>query len=159
MLLIILGNQSPIGKILSNLGLTIVFTWVGAALAAGIVSFPIMVRSMEVAFASVDNNFEKAARSLGANTLQSFLKVTFPLAKRGVFASAVLGYARGLGEFGATIVVAGNIPGQTQTLPLAIFTYLQTGEDFSALKLMTLSVVLSLIALVAHRRMFRRVWQ
>ena len=158
MLLIILGNQSPIGRILSYWGLSLVFTWVGAALAAGIVSFPLMVRSMEVAFANVDNNFEKAARSLGANPFQTFFKVTFPLARRGVLASIILGYARALGEFGATIVVAGNIPGQTQTLPLAIFTYLQTGKDFSALRLMTFSVVLSLVALVAHRQMLRKVW-
>ena len=158
LLLIIFGNQSPIGRILSDIGLSIVFTWVGAALAAGIVSFPLMVRSMEVAFANVDTNFEKAARSLGANPLQTFFKVTFPLARRGVLASIVLGYARALGEFGATIVVAGNIPGQTQTLPLAIFTYLQTGDDFSALRLMMFSVVLSLVALVLHRRMNRKVW-
>ena len=158
LLLIILGNQSPIGRALSDIGFNLVFTWVGAALAAGIVSFPLMVRSMEVAFANVDSNFEKAARSLGANPLQTFFKVTVPLAKRGVLASIVLGYARALGEFGATIVVAGNIPGQTQTLPLAIFTYLQTGNDFSALRLMVFSVVLSLLALVLHRQMNRKVW-
>ncbi len=157
-LLIILGNQSPIGKILADFGLNLVFTWIGAALAAGIVSFPLMVRSMEVAFSNVESNFEKAARSLGANPLQTFFRVTFPLAKRGVLASIVLGYARALGEFGATIVVAGNIPGQTQTLPLAIFTYLQTGDDFSALRLMVVSVVLSLVALVLHRQMNRKVW-
>ncbi len=154
-LLLLLGRQSPVGDLLHRMGLDLVFTWGAAALAAGLVSLPLMVRSMEVAIASVDPRLELAARSLGAGPLRTFATVTVPLAIRGIVAGVLLAFARALGEFGATIVVAGNIPGRTQTLPLAIFTRLQVGDDAAALRYVAFSLALALAALLIHRRMTR----
>ena len=141
-LLLLLSREGALGRFLHwSLGVDVLFTWVAAALAAGLVSLPLMVRAMEVALAAVDPRLEKAARSLGAGPIRSLFSVTLPLAYRGMAAAALLGFARGLGEFGATIVVAGNIPGVTQTLPLAIFTDLQAGDDRAALRLVAISVV------------------
>ena len=137
-------------------GIDLVFTWVAAALAAGLVALPLMVRAMEVSLAGVDPRLEKAARSLGAGRIRTVLTVTLPLAYKGMGAAALLGFARGLGEFGATIVVAGNIPGVTQTLPLAIFTDLQAGDDRAALRLVAISVVLAAISLSIHHLLIQR---
>ena len=144
------------GGLLNQLGVQLVFTWVAAALAAGLVGLPLMVRSIEIALARVDSRLELAARSLGAGPWRVFATVTVPLASRGILAAVLLAFARGLGEFGATMVVAGNIPGTTQTLPLAIFTELQTGDDSAALRLVAFSVALALAALLLHHRMARR---
>ena len=114
-LLLLLGRNGPFGGLQDDLGIEIMFTWFAAALAAGLVSLPLMVRSMEVAMAGVDHRFELVARSLGAGRLKVFVTVTAPLAFRGILAGVILGFARGMGEFGATIIVAGNIPGHTQT--------------------------------------------
>jgi len=155
--LIVLGRGSPLGAFLDRLGVQFVFTWGAAALAAGLVAFPLMARTIEVAFTSVDIKLEKAAKTLGISPLGVFRTITMPLAFRGILAGTVLGFARGLGEFGATVVVAGNIPDRTQTLPLAIFTQLQIGDDIGAIRLITLSFVLALIALIIHRYLtFRR---
>ncbi len=157
LLLIVLGRNGPIGGPLHSLfGVDVVFTWVAAALAAGLVSLPLMVRSIEVAMAGVDPRLELAARSLGAGPLRAFLSITIPLAYRGILAAILVGFARGLGEFGATMVVAGNIPTRTQTIPLGIFTRLQTGDDTAALRLIVLSLVLALGALIVHQRLARR---
>ena len=137
-------------------GIDLVFTWVAAALAAGLVALPLMVRAMEVSLAGVDPRLERAARSLGAGPIRTVLTVTLPLAYKGMGAAALLGFARGLGEFGATIVVAGNIPGVTQTLPLAIFTDLQAGDDRAALRLVAISVVLAAISLSIHHLLIQR---
>ncbi|SVD66600.1 uncharacterized protein METZ01_LOCUS419454, partial [marine metagenome] len=110
-LLLLLGRNGPLGGLQDDLGIEIMFTWFAAALAAGLVSLPLMVRSMEVAMASIDYRLELVARSLGAGRLKVFATVTAPLAFRGILAGVVLGFARGVGEFGATIIVAGNIPG------------------------------------------------
>ena len=135
----------------------VVFTWVAAALAAGLVAMPLMVRSIEIAMSGVDPRLELAARSLGAGPLRTFFSVTVPLAYRGILAAVLLAFARGLGEFGATIVVAGNIPGKTQTMPLFIFNRLQVGDDAAALRLIIASMVLAFVALAVHQRLARRV--
>lgn len=156
-LLLMLGRNGPIGSFLHDaFGVDLVFTWVAAALAAGLVSLPLMVRAIEVAIAGVDPRLEWAARSLGAGPLRTIATVTIPLAYRGILAAALLGFARGLGEFGATIVVAGNIPGQTQTIPLAMFTDLQAGDDGGAVRLVVLSLSLALISLSIHHVLVRR---
>lgn len=156
-LLLLLGHNGPIGRLLNSLfGIELVFTWVAAGLAAGLVALPLMVRATEVAMAGVDPRLELAARSLGAGPLRTFATVTIPLAYRGIIAAALLAFARGLGEFGATIVVAGNIPGRTQTIPLAMFTDLQAGDDGGALRLVGLSLALALISLTIHHILVRR---
>lgn len=157
-LLWLMGREGPIGGILHDLfGVDVVFTWVAAALAAGLVSLPLMVRAIEVAMSGVDPRLETAARSLGAGPLKTFFTVTVPLAYRGIVAAAFLGFARGLGEFGATMVVAGNIPGETQTIPLLIFNRIQLGDDSSAIRLIVASLVLALVSLSIHQRLARRI--
>ena len=156
-LLVMLGPRGPIGNLLNYLfGIDLVFTWVAAGLAAGLVALPLMVRATEVAMAGVDPRLEMAARSLGASAFRTFATVTIPLAYRGIIAAALLAFARGLGEFGATIIVAGNIPGRTQTIPLAMFTDLQAGDDTGALRLIGLSLALALISLSIHHVLVRR---
>ena len=157
-LLWLMGREGPIGGVLHDLfGVDVVFTWVAAALAAGLVSLPLMVRAIEVAMSGVDPRLETAARSLGAGPLKTFFTVTVPLAYRGIVAAAFLGFARGLGEFGATMVVAGNIPGETQTIPLLIFNRIQLGDDSSAIRLIVASLVLALVSLSIHQRLARRI--
>jgi molybdate transport system permease protein len=156
-LLLLLGRNGPIGSVLHSLfGVEVVFTWVAAALASGLVALPLMVRAIEVAVAGVDPRLEMAARSLGAGPFKTFFSVTMPLAYRGVLAAALLAFARGLGEFGATVVVAGNIPGKTQTMPLFIFNSLQVGDDGAALRIIIVSIVLALVSLAIHHRLARR---
>ncbi|MCE2462794.1 MAG: molybdate ABC transporter permease subunit [Dehalococcoidia bacterium] len=157
-LLWLMGREGPIGGILHDLfGVDVVFTWVAAALAAGLVSLPLMVRAIEVAMSGVDPRLETAARSLGAGPARTFFTVTVPLASRGIVAAAFLAFARGLGEFGATMVVAGNIPGETQTIPLLIFNRIQLGDDSSAIRLIVASLVLALVSLSVHQRLARRI--
>ena len=156
-LLLVMGPNGPVGRLLDTLfGVDVVFTWVAAALAAGLVSLPLMVRAIEVAMHGVDPRLELAARSLGAGPLKTFFSVTVPLAYRGILAAVLLGFARGLGEFGATVVVAGNIPGKTQTMPLLIFNRVQLGDDAAAVRLIVASLALALIALSLHHRLARR---
>ena len=156
-LLIVLGRNGPIGQLLHNLfGIDVVFTWVAAALAAGLVSLPLMARAIEVAMANVDPRLEFASRTLGAGPLRTFFGVTIPLARRGILAAVLLGFARGLGEFGATIVVAGNIPGRTQTVPLALFNRIETGDDAAALRLIAVSLALAFGALILHHLLVHR---
>ena len=156
-LLILLGRNGPIGQLLHNLfGVDVVFTWVAAALAAGLVSLPLMVRAIEVAMANVDPRLEFASRTLGAGPLRTFFGVTVPLARQGILAAVLLGFARGLGEFGATIVVAGNIPGRTQTVPLALFNRIETGDDAAAVRLIAVSLILAFGALILHHQLVHR---
>ena len=156
-LLLVLGRDGPIGAAASGLfGVDVVFTWVAASLAAGLVAMPLMVRSIEIAMSGVDPRLELASRSLGAGPLRTFFSVTIPLAHRGILAAVLLAFARGLGEFGATIVVAGNIPGRTQTIPLFIFNRLQVGDDAAAVRLIIASLVLAFVALTVHQRLARR---
>ena len=155
-LLLFLGRNGPLAGFQRSLDVELLFTWFAAAMAAGLVALPLMVRSMEVAMAGVDSRLELAARTLGASRWKVFTGVTVPLAFRGIAAGTLLAFARGLGEFGATIVVAGNIPGSTQTLPLAIYTNLQTGNDDAAVRFIVFSLVLALAALLVHRWLLRR---
>ena len=156
-LLWIFSPTGPLGEAIESVfGRDIVFPWVAASLAAAIVSFPLVVRTFMIAFESVDPRYESAARSLGAGPIKTFTAVTLPLAYRGVLAGVLLGFVRSLSEFGATIVVAGNIPGQTQTVPLAIFTRLQSGDDNLAMRLVVVSVVLAAVSLLVHNFLLSR---
>lgn len=147
-LLILLGPEGPLGFLLEALGIRIVFTWWAAALAAATVGFPLLVRSCEQSFASVDASYERVAKSLGESRLRVFFGVTLPLARRGVVYGSLLCFTRGLGEFGATALVAGIIPGRTETLALGIWSQVQLGEDSAALVLAGLSFVLALASML-----------
>ena len=156
-LLWLVGTNGWIGRLSESLfGSTLAFTWIGAALAAAIVSLPLVVRSFAAALAGVDPRLEVAARGLGAGSIRTFLTVTLPLAYRGVIAGVLLGFVRALSEFGATIIVAGNIPGRTQTLPSAIFTRISSGSTDDAWRLALVSVVLGVIALAIHNWLLKR---
>jgi molybdate transport system permease protein len=149
LLLVCFAPRGPIGSLLADwFGVKIVFTWSAAVLAAAVVSFPLMVRAIRLAFQSVDARLETAARSLGASRLRAFFTVTLPLARRGVIAGWMLAFARSLGEFGATIMVAGNIAGQTRTIPLAVYTLTsRPGGIGQCWRLVALSILLACGAL------------
>lgn len=158
LLLILLGNQGLIGKWLHNtFGITLAFTWVGAAIASAIMAFPLMVRAARLAISQVDTGLEAAAQSLGANPFRVFFTITLPLAMPGILTGLILAFSRSLGEFGATITFVGNIEGETRTLPLAIFTYTQIpGGDIPAMRLVILSMMLALGALLLSDILERR---
>ncbi|MEC7257775.1 MAG: molybdate ABC transporter permease subunit, partial [Pseudomonadota bacterium] len=145
LLLIVFGRQGPIGAWLDQLfGVTLAFRWTGAVLAAAIMAFPLMVRAIRLAIEAVDPRLEQAAETLGASRPWVFATVTLPLILPGVIAGSVLAFAKAMGEFGATITFVSNIPGQTQTLPSAIYTFLQVpGGEGSALRLVCVSVVVA----------------
>lgn len=156
-LLLLLGRNGPVGDVLrSAFGVDIVFTWIAAALASAIVSFPLITRTIMVAMGGVDNRLEMSARSLGAGPWRVFFTITIPLAYRGILAGVLLGFVRALSEFGATIIVAGNIPGRTQTLPLAIFTKVQVGDNSVALRLVAISIGLAVVTLIVHNLLLER---
>jgi molybdate transport system permease protein len=156
-LLVLFGTMGPIGRLLEPLGIVFAFRWTGAALAAAIMGFPLMVRAIRLAIEAVDPRLELAARTLGATRAGVFFTVTLPLAASGVLTGALLAFARALGEFGATITFVSNIPGETQTLPLAIYTATQVpGGDAQAWRLSVLSVLLSLAALALSEALARR---
>ena len=158
LLLLAFGNNGPAGRWFAEvLGITFMFRWTGAALAAAVMALPLMVRAMRLSIEAVDRRLEQAAETLGASRTHIFATVTLPLALPGVLAGAVLGFARSLGEFGATITFVSNIPGETRTLPIAIYTALQMpgGEDIVT-RLALISVALSLVALVASEMLSRR---
>jgi molybdate transport system permease protein len=158
LLLLAFGTQGPAGRWFSQMfGLTFMFRWTGAALAAAVMALPLMVRAIRLSLEAVDRRLESAARTLGASHAKTFISITLPLALPGVLAGAVLGFARSIGEFGATISFVSNIPGETQTLPLAIYSALQTpGGDATVWRLASVSVVLSLIALILSEVLARR---
>ena len=156
-LLKLLGRRGPIGGFLHDtLNLDIVFTWRGVLMALGVMSFPLLVRSTRVAFEEVNPRLEQIARTLGASNARVFRTVTLPLALRGSMGGMVLAFARALGEFGATIMVAGNIPGQTSTLSLAIYQSVQLGQDTDAFRLLGVSVALAFIAVWTSEILLRR---
>lgn len=145
-LLILIGKRGLVGKFfLDNFNYQLIFTWVAATIAAAIVSFPLMYQQSKSAFLEVDRSLEEAATSLGANDFQVFVRITLPLALRGILSGVVLTFARSLGEFGATIMVAGNIPGKTQNIPLAIYLAVETGNRSMANKLVLIEVIFSFI--------------
>jgi molybdate transport system permease protein len=160
-LLVAFGRRGPLGHWLSEwFGISFVFTFRGAVLAAAVMSLPLMVRAIRQAIEAVDRGLEDAARTLGAGRLDAFASVTLPLAGPGLLSGAVLGFAASLGEFGATITFVSNVPGQTQTLPLAIYSALQTVDgEAAAARLVACSVVLAVAALAvaqwSHRRLAR----
>lgn len=155
-LLLLLGKNGALGGLLDRLGIEIVFTWFAAALAAAVVSFPLMARSIMIAMGEVDEQLEMAARSLGAGALRAALTITIPLAYRGILAGTLLGFVRAVSEFGATIIVAGNIPGKTQTLPLAIYSRVIAGDDALAIRLIAVSVGLAVATLLLHNQLLGR---
>jgi molybdate transport system permease protein len=157
-LLLLFGIKGPIGSVLfSALHIRLAFTGWGAALAAGVMAFPLMVRALRLSFEAIDPGLEVAARSLGARPLDRFVSVALPLAAPGVAAAAIIGFAACLGEFGAVITFAANIPGQTQTLPLAIYAALQApGGDALALRLSLISFAIAMVALAASEGLARR---
>lgn len=142
-LLLLIGKNGLFGKVLADMGVTLVFTWYAAVIAATVVAFPLMYQSAKAAFMSVDLDFEKAARTLGASEVRIFFTVTLPLAWPGILAGLVLTFARALGEFGATLMVAGNIPGLTQTIPTAIYFAVESGKDVLARTLVVIITVFS----------------
>ena len=137
------GRRSPIGRWLYDRGIEIVFNWKGVLVAMAVMSFPLLVRSVRTSFAEVNPRLEQIAATLGASSLKIFFVITIPLAYKGIIAGALLAFSRALGEFGATILLAGNIPGQTQTLSLAIFNFVQTGNDPAAYMLLAITVMLA----------------
>ncbi|WP_323785700.1 molybdate ABC transporter permease subunit [Thalassovita sp.] len=158
MLLLTFGRRAPVGSWLADtLGLVFAFRWTGAALAAGIMGFPLMVRAIRLALESVDPKLEQAAATLGAPRIWVFVTVTLPLILPGIIAGAILGFAKAMGEFGATITFVSNIPGQTQTLPSAIYAFLQVpGGEASALRLVAVSVTIAMAALIGSEILARR---
>jgi molybdate transport system permease protein len=155
LLLLVFAPRGPLGGALDNwFGVRIVFSWLGAAIAAAVMSFPLMVRAIRLAFQAVDPRLEMAARSLGAGPVDAFFSVALPLARSGILAGCVLAFARSLGEFGATIMVAGNIVGETQTIPLAIFS--RWGADAEVWRLASVSIALAAGALLASEWLERR---
>ena len=157
-LLVLLGRHGPIGSILEQwFGIVFAFRWTGAALASAIMGFPLMIRAIRLSIAAIDRRLEVAARTLGGSPPWVFASVTLPLALPGIITGSLLSFARGLGEFGATITFVSNIPGETETLPLAIYSFTQVpGGDVPALRLSIIAVILSIVALVASEWLTRR---
>jgi molybdate transport system permease protein len=142
-LLKIFGHRSPVGQWLYQMGFEVVFNWKGVLIAMAVMSFPLLVRSVRISFAEVNPRLEQIAATLGASPLRIFFVITIPLAYKGIVAGALLAFSRALGEFGATILLAGNIPGRTQTLSLAIYNFVQLGKDADAYVLLAITVALA----------------
>jgi molybdate transport system permease protein len=158
LLLVTFGRRGWIGQYLDQwFGLSIVFTWKGAALASAVMAFPLMIRAIRLAFASVDSRLEHVARTLGAGRCETFLRVSMPLARRGIIAGAVLAFARSIGEFGATIMIAGNIPGESQTIPVYIYTLINSpGGTEASWRLVVVAILIAGVALVLSELLDRR---
>ena len=156
-LIVLLGRRGVLGAPLYDLtGWTVTFTWYAAVIAATVMALPLLVRTVRAAIESVDRDLERAAYTLGRSELRTALEVTLPLARNGILAGLVLAFARALGEFGATLMLAGNIPGRTQTVPLSIYTAVQTGESAEALGLVAVLTALSCLVLIAANRLGAR---
>ena len=157
LLLVVFGTRGPIGGFLQDWGLVFAFRWTGAALAAAIMAFPLMVRAIRLSIEAVDPKLEHAASTLGASNIWIFITITLPLTLPGILAGTVLAFAKALGEFGATITFVSSIPGQTQTVPSAIYALLQVpGQENAALRLVLVSVVLAMGALLLSEVLARR---
>jgi len=157
LLLLTLGSHGWLGQLLAELGIRIIFTWKAAVIASMVVGFPLLVRSIRLGMEQIDAQLIQASRTLGAHWYDTLFSVILPLSGRAIFAGASLMFARSLGEFGATIIIAGNIPGATQTIPLAIYDYTSTpGGDRMALGLCLVSIVLSLVVLLFNEAIVRR---
>lgn len=160
LLLLTFGTRGPIGSVLADAGIVFSFRWTGAALASAVMGFPLMVRAIRLSIEAIDTRLEAAAATLGANRAFVFLSVTLPLMLPGIIAGMILCFAKAMGEFGATITFVSNIPGETQTLPSAIYSFTQVpGGDPEALRLTAISVAISLAALMASEFLARRAGQ
>ena len=156
-LIVLLGRRGVLGAPLYDLtGWTVTFTWYAAVIAATVMALPLLVRTVRAAIESVDRDLERAAYTLGRSELRTVLEVTLPLARNGILAGLVLAFARALGEFGATLMLAGNIPGRTQTVPLSIYTAVQTGASGEALGLVAVLTGLSCLVLIVANRLGAR---
>lgn len=156
-LIVLLGRRGVLGAPLYELsGFTVAFTWYAAVIAATVMALPLLVRTVRAAIESVDRDLERAAYTLGRSELRTAIEVTLPLARNGILAGLVLAFARALGEFGATLMLAGNIPGRTATVPLSIYTAVQTGESAEALGLVAVLTLLSGVVLVVANRLGAR---
>jgi molybdate transport system permease protein len=156
LLLQLLRQNGAIGSVLERLGMPVVFTWRAVVLAMAVMSFPLIVLTVRAGFEQLDRRYEQVAATLGAGPWRVFRTITVPLAARSLLAGAILGFARALGEFGATIVIAGGIPGQTQTLAVAIFNLSEAGRDADATRLILVSVALAFAAMLAANVIQRR---
>ena len=158
LLLLAFGTRGPLGSLLQEVGIVFAFRWTGAALAAAVMAFPLMVRAIRLSIEAVDPRLEQASATLGASGPWAFATVTLPLVLPGILAGAILAFAKAMGEFGATITFVSNIPGQTQTLPTAIYAFLQVpGGEASALRLVAIAVAVSMAALLLSEVVARRV--
>ena len=156
LLLQLFGLNSVVGRTFDRLGIEVVFTWKAVVLAMAVMSFPLMVLTIRAGFEQVDARYERVAATLGASPWRVFVTITLPLSARSIVAAAILGFARALGEFGATIVVAGGIPGQTQTLAVAIFNLTEAGRDGDASRLLLVSIALAFAAMLLANLVQRR---
>lgn len=158
LLLLLFGINSPIGKLLEHWGITIIFSWIATVIAATVVAFPLMYQTARGAFEQIDKNLLNAARTLGASEWRIFWQITLPLAWPGLLAGAILAFARALGEFGATLMLAGNIPGQTQTIPMAIFFAVEGGDMSQGLAwvMIILAISLGVITALNYWSFYRR---
>ena len=153
LLLWLFGRRSPVGQALDAIGIEVIFTWKAVVIAMMVISFPLVARSVRAGIEQVDRRFEQIAATLGAGPFRILRTVTLPLASRGIAAGAVLGFSRALGEFGATIMIAGAIPGQTQTLAVGIYTLVETGREEAAWSLLLVSAALAFVAIFASNRL------
>ena len=156
MLLWLFGRRGPLGRALDAAGIEVIFTWKAVVIAMMVISFPLVARSVRAGIEQVDRRFEQIAATLGASTFRIVRTVTLPLASRGIVAGAVLGFSRALGEFGATIMIAGAIPGKTQTLAVGIYTLVETGREDAAWGLLVVSAVLAFGAIYLSNRLVER---
>ena len=160
LLLLTFGTRGPVGRLLGEIGIVFAFRWTGAALAAGVMAFPLMVRAIRLSIEAVDPRLEQAGATLGASRVWVFVTVTLPLILPGIIAGAILAFAKAMGEFGATITFVSNIPGQTQTLPTAVYAFLQVpGGEASAFRLVVISIIIAMSALLLSEVVARRVAQ
>jgi molybdate transport system permease protein len=156
LLLWLFGRRSPVGRALDAAGIEVVFTWKAVVIAMMVISFPLVARSVRAGIEQVDRRFEHIAATLGAGPFRILRTITLPLASRGIIAGAILGFSRALGEFGATIMVAGAIPGRTQTLAVGIYTFVETGREEAAWGLLAVSAVLAFGAIYFSNRLIER---
>ena len=157
LLIITLGRYTPLGSLLQDMGIKFAFNWKGAVIASLVMSLPLMVRAIRISIETVDRGLEDAARTLGAGRFRVFITITLPLSLTGIISGAILGFARSLGEFGATVTFISNIPGETQTLPLALYSYTQTpGAEMMAARLCIVSIAIAITALVISEIIARK---
>ena len=158
LLLMVLGTRGPVGSVLADWGIVLAFRWTGAVVAAAVMAFPLMVRAIRLSIEAVDPRLEEAGATLGAGPVWVFVTVTLPMALPGIVAGTILAFAKAMGEFGATITFVSNIPGETRTVPSAIYAFLQVpGGEAAALRLVVVSVVVAMAALILSELFARRV--